>query len=75
MSLFKSIKTTVNVLQSLDLAKLGKLSQKVDLNKMVGLVSSMKDEDLQKLIKFMEGGKKSMSSRKSIRTSTTCIRF
>jgi len=58
MSLFKTIKTTVNVLQSLDLAKLGKLSQKVDLNKMVGLVSSMKDEDLQKLIKFMEGGKK-----------------
>jgi glutaryl-CoA dehydrogenase len=58
MSLFKSIKTTVNVLQSLDLAKLGKLSQKVDLNKMVGLVSSMKDEDLQKLIKFMESGKK-----------------
>ena len=58
MSLFKSIRTTVNVLQSLDLAKLGKLSQKVDLNKMVGLVSSMKDEDLQKLIKFMEGGKK-----------------
>jgi glutaryl-CoA dehydrogenase len=58
MSLFKNIKSTVNVLQSLDLAKLGKLSQKVDLNKMVGLVSSMKDEDLQKLIKFMEGGKK-----------------
>ena len=58
MSLFKNIRTTVNVLQRLDLAKLGKLSQKVDLNKMVGLVSSMKDEDLQKLIKFMEGGKK-----------------
>lgn len=58
MSLFKNIKATVNVLQSLDLAKLGKLSQKVDLNKMVGLVSSMKDDDLQKLIKFLEGGKK-----------------
>jgi glutaryl-CoA dehydrogenase len=58
MSIFKNIKATVNVLQSLDLASLGKLSQKVDLNKMVGLVSSMKDEDLQKLIKFMEGGKK-----------------
>ncbi|HEX6226775.1 MAG TPA: acyl-CoA dehydrogenase family protein [Chryseolinea sp.] len=58
MSIFKNIKSTVNILQSLDLAKLGKLSQKVDLNKMVGLVSSMKDEDLQKLIKFMEGGKK-----------------
>ena len=58
MSFIKNIKSTIGVLQSLDLAKLGKLSQKVDLNKMVGLVSSMKDEDLQKLIKFMEGGKR-----------------
>jgi len=58
MSFLKNIKTTVGILQNLDLAKLGKLSQKVDLNKMVGLVSSMKDEDLQKLIKFMEGGKR-----------------
>src|SRR5687768_14263293 len=58
MSLFKKIKATVGILQTLDLAKLGKLSEKVDLNKMVGLVSSMKDEDLQKLIKFMEGGKR-----------------
>ena len=58
MSFIKNIKSTIGVLQSLDLAKLGKLSQKVDLNKMVGLVSSMKDEDLHKLIKFMEGGKR-----------------
>jgi glutaryl-CoA dehydrogenase len=58
MSLFKTIKSSIGILQSLDLAKLGKLAEKVDLNKMVGLVSSMKDEDLQKLIKFMEGGKK-----------------
>jgi glutaryl-CoA dehydrogenase len=58
MSLFKKLKSTVGILQSLDLAKLGKLAEKVDLNKMVGLVSSMKEEDLQKLIKFMEGGKK-----------------
>src|SRR5687768_126130 len=58
MSLLKKLKSTVGILQSLDLAKLGKLAEKVDLNKMVGLVSSMKEEDLQKLIKFMEGGKK-----------------
>ncbi len=58
MSLFKKIKSTANILQSLDLGKLGKLAEKVDLNKMIGLVSSMKEEDLQKLIKFMEGGKK-----------------
>jgi glutaryl-CoA dehydrogenase len=58
MSIFKKIKATVGIMQTLDFAKLGKLAEKVDLNKMVGLVSSMKDEDLQKLIKFMEGGKK-----------------
>ena len=58
MSLFKKLKSTIAVAQSLDLEKIGKLAAKVDLNKMVGLVSSMKDEDLQKLIKFMEGGKR-----------------
>src|SRR5688500_18583492 len=58
MSFFKNIKSSIGILQSLDLAKLGKLAEKVDLNKMVGLVSSMKEEDLQKLMKFMEGGKK-----------------
>lgn len=58
MSIFKKLKATVNIMQSLDLEKIGKLSAKVDLNKMIGLVSSMKDEDLQKLVKFMEGGRK-----------------
>jgi len=58
MSLFKKIKAGLNLLQTVDVDKIGKLSQKVDLNKMVGLVSSMKEDDLQKLIRFMEGGKK-----------------
>jgi glutaryl-CoA dehydrogenase len=58
MSFFKTVKSSIGILQNLDLAKLGKLAEKVDLNKMVGLVSSMKEEDLQKLMKFMEGGKK-----------------
>jgi glutaryl-CoA dehydrogenase len=58
MSIIKKIKSTIGLLQQLDLDKIGKLSEKVDLNKMVGLVSSMKGEDLQKLMKFMEGGKK-----------------
>jgi glutaryl-CoA dehydrogenase len=56
MSLIKKIKASVGILQSLDFVKLGQLAEKVDLNKMVGLVSSMKNEDLQKLIKYMEGG-------------------
>jgi len=58
MSLLKKIKASVNILQSLDFVKLGQLAEKVDLNKMVGLVSSMKEEDLQKLVKYLEGGKK-----------------
>ncbi|RAW03184.1 acyl-CoA dehydrogenase family protein [Pseudochryseolinea flava] len=58
MSFFKKIKSSLNLLQQLDMDKIAKLSEKVDLNKMVGLVSSMKSEDLQKLMKFMEGGKK-----------------
>jgi len=56
MSIIRKIKASVGILQSLDFVKLGQLAEKVDLNKMVGLVSSMKNEDLQKLIKYMEGG-------------------
>jgi len=58
MSLLKKLKSTAGILQNLDLDKIAKLSEKVDLNKMIGLVSSMKGEDLQKLIKYMEGGTK-----------------
>jgi len=58
MSFLKKIKASVNILQSLDFVKLGLLAEKVDLNKMVGLVSSMKEDDLQKLVKYLEGGKK-----------------
>ena len=58
MSFLKKIKASVGILQNLDFVKLGQLAEKVDLNKMVGLVSSMKEEDLQKLLKFLEGGKK-----------------
>jgi glutaryl-CoA dehydrogenase len=56
MSIIRKIKASVGILQSLDFVKLGQLAEKVDLNKMVGLVSGMKNEDLQKLIKYMEGG-------------------
>ena len=58
MSFFRKLKASAGILQSLDFVKLGQLAEKVDLNKMVGLVSSMKEEDLQKLVKFLEGGKK-----------------
>jgi len=58
MTFFKKLKSTIGIAQKLDLGKIGKLAEKVDLNKMIGLVDDMREEDLQKLIKFMEGGKK-----------------
>lgn len=58
MSIFKKIKAGATLMQNLDMDKIAKLSAKVDLNKMVGLVSSMRTEDLQKLMKYMEGGNK-----------------
>jgi hypothetical protein len=38
MSLFKKLKSAAGLLQNLDMDKIGKLAEKVDLNKMVGLV-------------------------------------
>jgi len=58
MSILKKLRATVGLLKQLDFDKIAKLSEKVDLNKMVGLVSSMKEDDLQKLMKFMGGGSK-----------------
>jgi glutaryl-CoA dehydrogenase len=58
MSIIKKLKSMASILQQLDMDKIAILSEKVDLNKMVGLVSTMKKEDLQKLMKFMEGGKR-----------------
>jgi len=58
MSIIKKLKSMASILQQLDMDKIAMLSEKVDLNKMVGLVSTMKKEDLQKLMKFMEGGKR-----------------
>jgi glutaryl-CoA dehydrogenase len=57
MSIFKKFKSMASLLRQLDVDHIAKLSEKVDLSKMVGLVSAMKKEDLQKLMKFMEGGK------------------
>lgn len=58
MSLFRKLKSMASILQQLDMDKIAGLAEKVDLNKMVGLVSSMKKEDLQKMMKYMEGGSK-----------------
>src|SRR5690554_6413852 len=58
--ILKSISTIKSLLKNLDLAKLQQLSQKVDLNEMVGLVSGMNEEDMNRMMKMMRGsgGKK-----------------
>ncbi|GMQ27950.1 acyl-CoA dehydrogenase family protein [Algoriphagus confluentis] len=46
------------LLSNIDLDQIAKLSQKVDLPKMVGLVSQMSDADLSKMMGLLKGGGK-----------------
>jgi len=56
---FQSVSGIKSLLKNLDFDKLNKLSQKVDLNEMMGVVSAMSEDDLGKLMKMMKsGGKK-----------------
>jgi glutaryl-CoA dehydrogenase len=56
--IFRSFSTVKSLLKNLDIEKLTALSQKVDLNEMVGIVSKMKEEDLAKMMKMMKAGSK-----------------
>ncbi|WP_425636331.1 acyl-CoA dehydrogenase family protein [Algoriphagus yeomjeoni] len=55
-NLFKNISGLRKLLSSVDLDQISKLSQKVDIAKMVGLVSQMSEEDLSKMMGMMKGG-------------------
>ncbi|REG88408.1 acyl-CoA dehydrogenase family protein [Algoriphagus antarcticus] len=57
-NLFKKIGGLRQLLSSVDLDQISKLSQKVDLSKMVGLVSQMSEEDLSKMMGMLKGGSK-----------------
>lgn len=57
-NLFKNIAGIRQLLKSVDLDQISKLSQKVDLSKMVGLVSQMSEEDLSKMMGMLKGGSK-----------------
>lgn len=56
MNLFKSISQFRNLLKTIDIEAVAKLSQKVDLNQLMGTVSKMSEEDLGKMLKFMQAG-------------------
>lgn len=55
-NLLKSFSTIKSLLQNIDLQKVQQLSKKVDLNEMMGVISSMSEEDLGKMMKMMKGG-------------------
>lgn len=52
----KSFSTIKNLLKNLDFSKLNQLSQKVDLNELMGAVSHMSEEDLGKMMKMIKSG-------------------
>lgn len=57
-NIFKTLVGLRQILANIDLEQVSKLSQKVDLSKMVGLVSQMSEEDLSKMMGMMKGGSK-----------------
>ena len=57
-NLLNKISGIRQLLSSIDLDQIAKLSQKVDLPKMVGLVSQMSEEDLSKMMGMLKGSGK-----------------
>lgn len=58
-NLLKKISGIRQLLSSVDLDQISNLSQKVDIPKMVGLVSKMSEEDLSKMMGMLKGSGKS----------------
>lgn len=56
MSLFQSFSDLRKLLKNFDFKALQKISQKVDLNAVMGAVSKMSDEDLAKMMKMLQSG-------------------
>lgn len=54
--IFKTFSGIKSLIQNLDVDKISELSKKVDLNKMIGIVSKMSEDDLSKMMKMMKGG-------------------
>ena len=57
-NIFKSLAGLRQILAHIDLEQVSKLSQKVDLAKMLGLVSQMSEGDLSKMMGMLKGGSK-----------------
>jgi glutaryl-CoA dehydrogenase len=57
-NIFKTMSGVRKLLSSVDIDQISKLSEKVDLSKMVSLVSQMSKEDLAKMMGMMKSGSK-----------------
>lgn len=57
-NLLKSFSTIKSLLKNIDLQKVQQLSKKVDLNEMMGAISSMSEEDLGQMMKMLKRGSK-----------------
>ncbi len=57
-NIFRTLGGLRQLLSSVDLEQISKLSQKVDLSKMVGLVSQMSEDDLSKMMGMLKSGSK-----------------
>jgi glutaryl-CoA dehydrogenase len=53
----KDMGTAMKLLSKLDMAKVGKLAEKVDLDELIGLVSTMNEVQLAAMMKMMKGAK------------------
>ena len=56
MTFIESFSQIRSLLKNIDLKAVQRLSRKVDLNKMMDVVSKMSEEDLSKMMKMMEAG-------------------
>ncbi len=66
MSIFQSFNQLRALLKNIDLKAVSKLSQKVDLNELMGVVSRMSDEDLSRMVKMMKAGAGKKKERPAI---------
>lgn len=56
MSFFKNVKTVIQLMKEVNLKDLSKLSQKIDLSKVMSSVGELDDKELKYLMKMLDGG-------------------
>jgi glutaryl-CoA dehydrogenase len=66
MSILDSFNQIRTLLKNIDIKAVSKLSKKVDLNELMGVVSKMSDEDLAKMVKMMKSGSVNKKERPAI---------